>query len=313
MKANKKRFATLSVSVAIVLVCAGFLYAGIHGSNSIQRATQSTQEFNNKDFHARLRRGVGSEVHQAVGGNSPAQVEASIASMAGFIYGRSNMNMSDETKKKLAKAEQSVLEGKTTRLSVAELSDIVTGVITDRLAALRDDEIEQAADTFRATPEGIVSPRYTGKWGFLHRDELVAQLKAGREQSKRKRTEMRKQFRPVVVDEINERISYLSEAMPEQFGRMNTDGVTPLQSILIFYSIAADDPLSDSQAEIASQVTLYKQHRTYIKGERVKRPHDYDKAFGVNGVMYASPIHLLFNHDATDTLVNRFEKGGEQR
>lgn len=296
------------LAVMLVIACIGLVGVGI------MRATDKSQQQVNakKELRERTRRGVGSEVRFASVNDTPENVEASVASVASFIYQRSNMNMSEETKKKLAKAEQEALNGQERRLSIEALADTATDLATERLATLTDEEIELAANTYNATPEGLISLRSSGKLGFIYRDEFIRQIKVARVQSQNKDVTLTEEVRPFVAEEIKERVALLSEALPEQFGNAETSGVTPLQAVLVTYSIAADDLLADSQGELASQVATYKSHRTYVGGENVKRPHDYDKAYGVNGVMYSSPINLVFNSAAMNALVARFEKGGVQ-
>ena len=54
--------------------------------------------------------------------------------------------MSDDFKKRLAKAERDVLNGKSRYISVSELTDNMTSAVVDRLATLTDKEIDAASE-----------------------------------------------------------------------------------------------------------------------------------------------------------------------
>lgn len=235
-------------------------------------------------FYERLRRGVGSEVRFATASDSPEQVNASVESIAEFIHQRANLRMNDDTKRKLAKAEQNALTGKSRRISVEELPDLFAGIIVKRFANLTDEEISKAANTYHATPESQISSRGTGKWGFLSKEEFIKQAKSARESSQRNDSTLNATLHSLAQEEVKDRTAYLSEALPKQFGGINTEGVTPLQALLIAYSVASDDPLSDSQDDMKQMII-----RQRMDDKRKKYDKRYSgKGFGVDGEFFSS-------------------------
>ena len=80
--------------------------------------------------------------------------------------------------------------------------------------------------------------------------------------------------------------------MPEQFSNARTNGVTPLQAVLITYSIAADDDLSGSQQDLKEAAFASR------AGDR--------KAFGVDGYVFRTPTSLMFNKKTTARLLDHF-------
>ena len=92
----------------------------------------------NTTYKTDSRKGIGSEVRFA---SRPEQADEAVASAADFIRSRSGLKMSDELKKKLAKAESDVLNGKSPYITINELTDDMTTVVVDRLATLTDKEI----------------------------------------------------------------------------------------------------------------------------------------------------------------------------
>jgi hypothetical protein len=212
-----------------------------------------------------LRRGVGSEVRFA---SRPEQVDEAVGSAADFIYWRSGLRMSDETRKSLAKAEGDVLKGKAKRVTLDELTDALTSSVVERLATATDEEIEQAADA-AADEHGEISSRADGRWGTLTRDEFIRQAKSGREWGRQGDSALPVALRPMIEEEVNGSAAALGSALPEQFGQAASQGVTPTQALLIAYSVGADDPLTDSRDDV-EQMTVQRRMEAHQTREQKK-------------------------------------------
>ncbi|MDT4896228.1 MAG: hypothetical protein QOH25_1305, partial [Acidobacteriota bacterium] len=156
-------------SMAIALVVAFVLVGGAavwHASRLPAQASSKISSADKQESQKRLRKGVGSEVRFASAAAKREQVDEAVNSTADFIYWRSGLRMSDETRKSLAKAESDVLKGKAKRSTLGELTDDLTSSVEDRLATATDEEIEQAADA-SADEHGEISSRADGRWGTL--------------------------------------------------------------------------------------------------------------------------------------------------
>lgn len=300
------------IAFALVLVCAGFIGTKAWRAFALKNPSQAASPTEIKtNFHSRLSRGIGNEVKFASQKDSDEKVKESVESADNFIYLRSGLKMSDETKDRLIKAEKNVLKGKGHRLSAAELTDTLTDAVTERVATLTDAEIDNAAKTFRATPEGEISSRANGEWGFLTREDFVQQAKAAREWSRNGDKALRDAMRPMVAHEVNKRLADLSEALPGQFGNSADAGVTPTQAVIVAYSIAADDPLSDSQADFrmikAQQNMALKRTRAAEKAQK----QDSGRPYGPNGFVFSTPANLVLSKKAVDKLIDRAEGGNK--
>lgn len=298
------RLMPLAAVVSVVLAGAAiWLVSTVPGGASAPGASKDKQK-----LQERLRKGVGSEVHFASPGDTQDQVAASVGSVADFIRMRSGMKMSDETRKKLVSAESELLMGKTQYMQVGELVDSLTGAVVDRLATITDKEIQQAADA-SANADGEVRSRADARMGVLSKDEFIAQVKSGREWSKRGDAALQVGLRPMIEEEVNSRVAALGEAMPEMFGQAATRGVTPTQALLIAYSVAADDSLADSQADIA-QMRVQKRMEQRLTREQEKARKDVSiLPYGSRGFAHPSAANLFFNKAAVDRLLNRGEGG----
>lgn len=258
-----------------------------------------------------VRRGVGSQVTFASADNSSVPVVSAVESVADFIYERSSLRMSDDTKKRLVEAEQSVLGGAGRRISIEGMTDSLCAAVSNRMATLTDEEIKQAADTY-ATPQGAIFTRACGKWGVLSKGEFAEQAKTARDWSRAGSSAVRAVLRPFIDEEVNERASYLSEALPERFGDVKTKGATPLQALLIAYSVAADDRLTGSRGDIAEMMVQKRMDAKQTRAEKKAQNRDSGRPYGVNGLLYSSPVHLLLNKETVNNLLSFSEGGGKK-
>lgn len=252
----------------------------------------------------RLRKGVGSEVRFA---SRPEQVDDAVGSAADFIYWRSGLRMSDETRKSLAKAENDVLKGKANRITLGELTDDLTSSVVEKLATATDDEIEQAADA-SADENGEVRSRADGRWGVLTKDELIRQAKSAREWSRQGDSALPAALRPMIEGEVNDRASALAAALPEQFGQASTQGVTPTQALLIAYSVGADDPLADSRGDIEGALVEKRMEARQTREQKKAQKNVSGHPYGAHGSLHPSATSLFFK-TAVGKLLGRAEGG----
>ena len=294
-------------SIGIVTVLAFLILGGItiwHASRRPAEAS-STDKLHLQD---QLRRGVGSEVRFA---SRPEQAEEAVASAASFIRGRSGLKVSDELKKKLAKAESDVLSGKSPYIRVDELTDDMTAAVVDRLATLTDEEIRQATEA-SADAQGEIRSRANAKWGVMSKKDLIEQAKAGREWSRRGDSGLQIGLRSMIEGEVNDRVSTLSTHLPEQFGNANSQGLTPTQALLIAYSVATDDPLTNSHDDIAQMLIQKRMDDGVTREQRKAQKHASDLPYGPNGFLHPSGLHVFFTRDSVDKLLNLNEGGRKQ-
>ena len=298
--------------ISLFTLCALIVGAGLWGSKTVQTSQAAQKENSAKQsLHEQIRAGLGHQTRFPAEGDSHEQVSASVESVANFVYERSGLRMSDETKKKLVEVEQDILSGKANRISVEELTRTVTETASDRLKIMTNKEIEETAQIY-LTPKGEILTRAGGKLGVLSKDEFVAQLKAGRNWSKTGDAALKEALRPMVEGEVEDRLTNLGEALPDQFRQAQSRGVTPLQALVISYSVVADDPLAFSKSDLAQQRIKQRIFARQTRAERKAQKPQSGRPYGVNGYIYSSPVHLLINKEAVGKLVDR-AKGGKSK
>lgn len=294
-------------SMAIALVIAFVLVGGAAVWRASRLPAEAASSGDKQELHKRLRKGVGSEVRFASAAANPEQIDDAVGSTAEFIYWRSGLRMSDETKERLVEAESNVLRGKAQRITLDELTDNLTTAVVDRLAILTDEELQQATDD--STDEyGEIRTRADGKWGVLTQKELMQQAKSGRDWSQRGDPALRAGLRMMIEEEVSDRAVKLSAALPEQFGQANAQGVTPTQALLIAYSVAADDPLADSRGDIEQMIVQKRMDARQTREQKKAQKNVSGRPYGPHGWIHPSASHLFFKA-GVDSLLNRSEGG----
>jgi hypothetical protein len=293
-------------SLAIALAVAFVLVGGAAFRHASKLPAEASSE-DRQDLHKRLRRGVGSEIRFASAASNPQQIDEAVRSTDEFIYRRSGLRMSDDTKKSLAKAESDVLKGKAKLITLDELTDNLTTAVVERLATLTDEEIQRAADA-SADERGDIRSRADGKWGVLSKKELIEQARTGREWSRRGDSGVRAGLRTMIEEEVSERAVVLGAALPEQFGQAGAQGMTPAQALLIAYSVASDDPLADSQSDIEALIIQKRIDARMTREQKKAQKNVSARPYGPGGWAHPSAPHLFFKA-GVEKLLKRGEGG----
>jgi hypothetical protein len=306
----------------LVLGAVGFMVAAatIWRSSALQTDKQAEGK---RQYHARIRDGIGREVQFAMPGDPSGAIRASVNSVDNFIFKRSGVKLSGPTKTRLAEMERLTLNGSTRRLSISELNDVLTNTAFERLGRLSDEEILHVDDTLR----GFNAPDLPRKFGrrdihlpgwlvLISSDKFVGQLKAMRDQTNTPLGEVLKAAtQREIQSNVHRQISDLSEAVPEKFigawdvtnDRAGDSGVTPLQAVLIAYSVASSDLLCDSEANLAKDMRGLQDGATQYFGEKYPSP-DGHFAYGVNGYLTSTPLDLVFDEQTINLMLDHIQE-----
>ncbi|MDT4952540.1 MAG: hypothetical protein QOJ02_678 [Acidobacteriota bacterium] len=308
---------------ALVLACAVIVTASVWHSSAVRFSDKATLK---RQFHARIRDGVGREVGLAKRGDSSGQIRVAVNSVVNFIEKRSGIKLSEETKSRLAAMEERTQNGAGRRLATNELGDVINATILGRLSTLSDQEIAYVDDTLRGFNAPDLPKNFDRTFELpggivligIPSEKTVARLKAVRDQLGTPAGEVFEGMaRKVVRERVQNRAQYLSEAVPEQFGNMwdvsnNREssiadgGITPLQAFLIAYSLASDDYLSDSQDSLNKRMRGHQASLVEACGKYPSPAGHY--AYGVNGYLFSSPLDLMFDEQTVNRLLDRIEE-----
>ncbi|MFN2454997.1 MAG: hypothetical protein ABR577_12320 [Pyrinomonadaceae bacterium] len=315
----------LILSISLLLLVAALAGAGVWRSAAISEDQLFSSETH--AFHNRIRDGVGRGVQFASPKDSSGNIRASVNSVAHFIFTRSGTQISGEMKSRLAAMEERTLSSTQRRLSVRELSDILSEVAMERLSKLTDQEIAHVDDnlrgfnapdlpeSYRRGREVMIRPR-ASRLQFMSSEKFIAQLKSLRDMSQNTiaGAVFRGMARNVVQTEVRDKARVLSAAVPEKFGglwdgandREGSVGLTPLQSLLVTYSVASDDYLCDSESYQRSYMKSKQQFSAQRNGHFPSPDGHF--AYGVNGYFYSTPLDLIFDEQTANRLLDRIEE-----
>lgn len=306
----------------LVLGAVGFMVAAatIWRSSALQTDKQAEGK---RQYHARIRDGVGREVQFAAPGDPSGVIRASVNSVDNFIFKRSGLKLSGPTKTRLAEMERLTLNGSTRRLSISELNDVLTSTAFERLGRLSDEEILHVDDTLRGFNAPDLPRRFRrrdihlpGRLVSISSDKFVGQLKAMRDQTNTPLGEVLKAAtQREIQSNVHRQISDLSEAVPEKFigawdvtnDRDGNSGVTPLQAVLVAYSVASSDLLCDSEANLAKDMRGLQDGATQYLGEKYPSP-DGHFAYGVNGYLTSTPLDLVFDEQTINLMLDHIQE-----
>jgi hypothetical protein len=311
---RRARFLILVLGV-LPLAIAAF---GLWNSSAVPKDSPADMK---RQFHARIRDGLGREVKFASPDDPPGAVHASVNSVDNFIFRRSGVKLSGPTKNRLAEMEQRTLAGTTRRISAAELGDLLAATAFERISRLSDEEILSADNSLRGFNAPDLPQRYRsrkaihlpGELIFISTERFVSQVKAMRDQAVSPLGEVfRGAGRSIVHDHTKKRASLFSEAVPEQFGAVSSTtqsggGFTPLQAVLIAYSLGSGDMLCDSEANLNKELKGLQSGFTRISGENYPSPAGHF-AYGVNGYINSSPLDLIFDERTVTRLLDNIEE-----
>ncbi len=293
------------MAIALVLAC---LVVGSVAAWQASKLPAQAKFEKRQPLQERLQKGVGSEVQFASRAANTEQIAAAVSSTSDFIRWRSGLTLSDGMKQKLIEAESNVLQGKVGRLTVEQMTDNLTAAVVDRLATITDEEIRHTVEV-SSDDYGQVMSRADGKWGVLTQTELMRQAKSAREWSKRGDSALRIGLRSMIESEVSDRVNALSAALPEQFGQARAQGVTPMQALLIAYSVAADDPLTDSRSDITTMLIKKRMDAGMTREQRRAQKDVSGRPYGPNGLLHPSNPYIFFNKVGIFTLLNLSEGG----
>jgi flagellar basal body-associated protein FliL len=300
---------TIIIALVIVTVTvAGGLFWKLNSVGAISPSEEYKQRIRNALSEINL-----SNDQTLVSANS------SSASLSDFIYYRSGVQLSQANKDSLAQIQMNSLI-QTKKVSQDQLAQIITDVAFEKLVSFSDANISSMSDSLcgcsdpnlppdfkrdivklRANGEGIM-PKTTFVSQLIYaRDAEISYRQKGSRFPPLLRQANRMALKNRVLNEVTNRSNYLVAADPNFFNGSSANEMTPLQAILITYSVIADDSLAGNRAELEKQMLDNQQDITNFTGIPYPSPQGHN-AYGVNGYSYSTPTDLLFD-DATVTRV----------
>lgn len=289
----------LLVLLAGLFVTAATMFVGNKDSSAVQKNVSAADA---REIHkARVKQGLGEIKFSSSA--SENKIAASVKSLSKFMEDRSGVVLSPETQKLLVSQEQDFRSNKSKGISTSDLGELVYETVLERASKWNEQETASAIESWKGfnhpdLPESYkrgrsaIKLRASGK--FIGIDQLSSFLSA----LKRGNGEIPEFYLSFIKQEIKRnaenKYQSLSEIMPEQFPP-SEQNVSPFNSMLLAYSIIADDSFAGSMDGLTREMNSSYEWK---KSRNIKYPSPNGfKAYGPNGYKYSSPTNLLLDDD----------------
>jgi len=293
----------LAGAISLAFVATGFSVASFRLHAKPNGTLQGERK---RILRLQMKRGVAGQVSLARSGASRQAVEVSVESVSSFIQRRSGLVLSEATKGRLVTLEAQALANPRNRLTQEELTNILYITASERLASLSDHEISRIRTTMDLG-QNEISLRGNGL-GSMDPAEFTDAVYAARDACRRQDATFRETLRQAISHEISDRFENFDDNASSHFGGIKRHGVTPLQAILIVYSVASDDPLAHSQETLEGQrQAVYGQ----MQGTKyVETTKSRTTPYGADGYRYATPLDIVMDESIMQKLLERFAERG---
>src|SRR5262245_13429157 len=292
------RMKAVYLLTVVIVACVFIDPTLISGKNGALLATAQTNQ--SRQLRQERERRPQSEVFNRAyqfssAGDSLEVVRASVESVANFLRERGGIVLSSEIKQRVAYAEKNVLDGKSRRLSVDDLIDLAADVLALRLSVITDEEIEEAVKVLRGDFNAKdLRLRYDGS-AMTTVDEISRDLRSLRTKGMRNNGSLRNMAREMIRGgELRKGIKGYDLSyrltLPEIFGNGLESGLTPLQSLLILYSAASDDPV-----DVPTDFFRKMMDEMYRGSENIMPNPKGRPPFGSRGYLFPMPLDLVFD------------------
>ncbi len=296
----------LLVLLAVAFVSAAVMFTGNKNGSVVQKNVSAADAREN--HKARVKQGLGEIKFSS--SSSENKIAASVKSLSKFMEDRSGTILSPNAQQTLVFQEQGFRSNKSKGISLSDLGELVYETVLERASKWNEQETASAIESWKGfdhpdLPESYkkgrsaIKLRASGK--FIRIDQLSSFLSA----LKRGNGEIPEFYLSFVKREIIERTEnkykFLSELMPEQFPP-SEQNVSPFNSMLLAYSIIADDSLAGSMDNLNREMNSVSE---WSKKEYGKYPSPNGfKAYGPNGYKYSSPTDILFDDNGINIFLN---------
>ena len=181
-------------------------------------------------------------------------------------------------------------------MSAEDIVVSLSGAINERLSYLTNQEID-FAERVMQKDGALVLPRRSAEYAVTP-EEFLNNARQLRDNLRQGNDVARDMIRHVVDESVYDRLELFSEAVPDKFGGGFDGGFTPLQALVLSYSVVADDNLSGSSEDLKQAGISAKANGT--------------KAFGKQGHVFRAPIDFIFNRKTSARLLENLERRGQQ-
>ncbi len=290
-----------------------FVCVSIVGGVSWKIALTSSGNTHTEAYHQAIRNGL-AEAGLPTSNNLNA-INSGADSLGDFIYNRSGVQLSSANMNTLRSAEENAWNT-SKRVDSTDLTQILTDIAIERIQSLNSSEIDAVTDSLRGfNAPGLPVPFQGGRDRVKLRASGLGQMPANEfssELTNLKNGGIQGKVAQYLIyvsvsSEVNRRIDLIRNAEPNFFGGTKSE-MTPMQALLVAYSVVADDPLTGNSVELAQKMQDYQQLSSSQFGSYPSQTGH--KAYGDNGYLYSSPTSLMLNDYSIARLLSEIQERG---
>lgn len=309
---------------AYILILAALVAVGLFKAQPHISAQQGSSV--PREFYARIKAGVGTEVSYQVGSGYMGNVRITgvdISTLFSFIQSRANISVNSANTALLNSLETQVIAGQQKLISTDQIATLLTTVLFERATKLQTTQINDVVQTLRGFNSNNLPPKVQmGRQKYLKirassakvmtDQQAVAQVKAYTDPNVQYL--MKNEITSYVKQQLDTRLQLWMVASPEQFSNTNSPfssnfkGLTPAQSFLLAYSFVADDNLTESQSDIQTSMWQLKAAFDKLNPDNPYPAPINVFPYGRNGYFYSSPTHIFFDDSVQTAIIRGISK-----
>jgi hypothetical protein len=311
---TRKSVYVSALRIALVLAVSGggMLGIGMFRSSTVKNSKWLRAK---NQYLSQLREGL-AEISFVPSGAGKGEVGASVDSAAAFIESRSGIVLTQELRSSIAEMEQQAMSD-VSSFTLSDVKETLTPWLGERLSTLSDDEFDHAIETLRGfnAPDLPGHPVGDRDWVHLRAsaliqvDRVIPQARKLREGLAAGDADTQVLVGGFISSEVESKAMNLSHGLSGisaegiQAGKHGDLRFTPLQVVLIAYSVVSDDPLTRSQLNLRR--AMKQKQASYVStADHYPSPESH-QAYGVNGYLHSSPVDLFFGADQVRSLLER--------
>jgi hypothetical protein len=248
--------------------------------------------------------------------NNQGAITIASQNLSNFILYRSGIQISQSNKSLLETSEQNFWAN-SKRVNATELAQIITEIANEQIPQLSNAQISNVTESFRGfnasgIPAGYAQGRNFTRLRASGRGRMLAtsfsteltNLRDGGIESGVAQT----MISLAVSAEVDTKVKTIAEAQTNFFGSTNYD-MTPIQALLVTYSVVTDDQLLHDQSTLQQKMQSLHQGLQQVTGQSFPSPQGH-KAYGDNGYVFSSPASLVLSDANVTRLINLIQERG---
>lgn len=304
MTDKNKRYGYWALSVSLIAFLIGA---------SLWNAETSSGITADEGFKQQIRNGL-AEINLPTNGDV-STIDAASTNLVNFVLYRSGVQIAQNNIDSLRVSELAS-RNQSKYITPSQLSQILTDVVIERIPNLSNADVSAATETLRGFNAPDLSAGFQQGRNYVklraNGDGTMSASTFQTEVTNYKNGGMSRAMQSAISNrialEVERKINLISDASPQYFGDAKSR-LSPMQAMLITYSVVTDDPLAYNQTGLEQRMHSLQQGIATATGQSHPSPQNH-RAYGDNGYLYSSPAGLLLNTASISRIVELINERG---